>query len=169
MSRVDRSRRPGAPVEGPTVHSATLDASGLRVGLVVARFNEAVTERLVDGALDTLVRHGANADDLQVWWVPGAFDLPVVLDRVAASGTVDALVALGCVVRGATPHFDLVAGECASGTSAVARTRSLAVSFGVLTTDTWEQAVERAGGKLGNKGADAALAAVETARLLQGM
>lgn len=150
------------------VRTGSLDASGLRVGIVAARFNEAVVERLVAGATDTLLRHGAKHQDLQVVWVPGAYELPVVLQRLAASGTVDALVALGCLVRGATAHFDHVAGPCAAGCAAVAREQGIAVGFGVLTTDTWEQAVERAGGKLGNKGADAALAAVETARLLQG-
>jgi 6,7-dimethyl-8-ribityllumazine synthase len=146
-----------------------LDASGMRVGIVAARFNEAVVERLVAGALDALQRHGAAAADLTVAWVPGAFELPVVLERLAAGGEVDALVALGCVVRGSTPHFDYVAGECASGCAAVSRQHGLPVSFGVLTTDTWEQAVERAGGKLGNKGAEAAVAAVETAQVLRSL
>lgn len=153
--------------DGPIVHTGTLDAAGLRVGIVAARFNQLVTQPLVDGAVDALIRHRALPADIHVAWVPGAFDLPVVLERLAASGQVDALVALGCVVRGATPHFDYVAGECASGAAAVSHRHGLPVSFGVLTTDTWEQAVERSGGKLGNKGAEAALAAVETARLLQ--
>jgi 6,7-dimethyl-8-ribityllumazine synthase len=148
-------------------HIGRLDASGLRVGIVAARFNEAVVERLVDGAVDTLLRHGALPGDVAVAWVPGAFELPVVLRRMADTGRFDALVALGCVVRGATPHFDYVAGECASGSSAVARELGLPVAFGVLTVDTWEQAVERAGGKLGNKGGEAALAAVETARVIE--
>ena len=148
-------------------HVGRLDASGLRVGIVAARFNEAVVERLVDGAVDTLLRHGALAADIAVAWVPGAFELPVVLRRMAATERFDAMVALGCVVRGATPHFDYVAGECASGSSAVASELGLPVAFGVLTVDTWEQAVERAGGKLGNKGGEAALAAVETARVLE--
>lgn len=151
----------------PTVHTGHLDASGLRVGVVAARFNDAVVERLVAAATDTLVRHGAQPADVHVAWVPGAFDLPVVVQRMAASGSYDAIVALGCVVRGATPHFDHVAGQCAAGVATVARETGIPVGFGVLTTDTWEQAVERAGGKLGNKGAEAALAAVETARVLQ--
>jgi 6,7-dimethyl-8-ribityllumazine synthase len=151
------------------VHTGSLDAAGMRVGIVAARFNEAVVERLVAGAVDALRRHGADAADLTVAWVPGAFELPVVLERMAASGEVDALVALGCVVRGSTPHFDYVAGECASGCAAVSRTHGLPVSFGVLTTDTWEQAVERAGGKLGNKGAEAAVAAIETAQVLRSL
>lgn len=150
-----------------SIHRGGLDATGLRVGVVAARFNEAVVAHLVDGAVDTLVRHGAQPGDVTVVWVPGAFDLPVVLERLAASGRHDALVALGCVVRGATPHFDYVAGAAASACSEVARTHGCPVGFGVLTTDSWDQAVERAGGKLGNKGAEAALAAVETARVLQ--
>lgn len=150
-----------------TVHTGNLDASTLRIGIVAARFNDAIVERLVSGATDTLIRHGAPAGNLTVAWVPGAFELPVVLDRLAGSGTIDALVALGCVVRGATPHFDYVAGESASGAGAVSRRHGVPITLGVLTVDTWEQAVERAGGKLGNKGAEAALAAVETANLLR--
>lgn len=151
------------------VHAGGLDATGLRVAVVAARFNEAIVERLVDGATDALVRHGASATDLQVAWVPGAFELPVVLDKLATSGEVDALVALGCVVRGETPHFDYVAGEAASGAAAVARAHGLPIAFGVLTTETWDQAVQRAGGKLGNKGAEAALAAIETASLMRNL
>jgi len=144
-----------------------LDASGLRIGLVAARFNEAIVERLVDGAVNALVRHGVKPGDVTVAWVPGAFEVPVVLRKMATSGDYDALVAVGCVVRGATPHFDYVAGEAASGVSAVARDSGVPVAFGVLTTDTWDQAVERAGGKLGNKGAEAAVTAVETAQVLR--
>ncbi len=144
-----------------------VDASGLRVGIVAARFNEAVVERLVAGAVDALVRHGALAADVHVYWVPGSFELPVVLRRLADGGRFDALVALGAVVRGATPHFDYVAGEATRGAAAVARETGIPVGFGVLTTDSWDQAVERAGGKAGNKGAEAALSAVETANLLK--
>lgn len=151
------------------IHQGGLDASGLRVAVVAARFNEAIVERLVDGATGALLRHGAAAGDVRVAWVPGAFELPVVLRALAAGGTVDALVALGCVVRGETPHFDYVAGESASGSGAVAREYGIPVAFGVLTTDTWDQAVQRAGGKLGNKGAEAALSAVETANLLRSL
>lgn len=155
--------------EHETVRTTTgrLDASGLRVGVVAARFNEAVVERLVSGAVDNLLRHGAVPGDVHVAWVPGAFEVPVVLRRMAESGRYDALVALGAVVRGSTPHFDYVAGEAASGAGAIARETGVPIAFGVLTTDTWEQAVERAGGKLGNKGAEAALSAVETANLLK--
>jgi len=154
-------------VTGTIDYSSNLDASGLRFGIVAARFNQAIVDKLVAGATGALLAHGATTDDLQLVWVPGAFELPVVLERLATGGTVDALVALGCVVRGETPHFDYVAGECAAGCAAVSRAHRLPVAFGVLTTDTWQQAVARAGGDLGNKGADAALAAVETARVLQ--
>ncbi len=149
------------------VHTGRIDAAGLRVAIVASRFNDAVVERLVNGAVDAVVRHGALPSDVHVAWVPGAWELPVVARRFAASGEIDAVVALGAVVRGATAHFDYVAGEAASGCAAVQRDHGIPVAFGVLTTDTWEQAVERAGGKLGNKGAEAALAAVETANLLK--
>ncbi len=153
----------------PTVVSGHLDASGLRVAIVASRFNEAVVDRLVDGAVDTLVRHGADAGDITVVRVPGAWELPLALSKLAARGEVDALVALGCVVRGATPHFDYVAGEAASGCAAVSREHGLPVGFGLLTTDTWDQAVERAGGKLGNKGGEAAETAVEMARVIEAL
>ena len=149
--------------------SGRLDASGLTVTIVAARFNEIIVERLVAGATDTLVRHGAKPEDLRVVWTPGAFELPVVLEQVAAAGEVDAIVAVGCVVRGETPHFDYVAGEATRGIAAVARSHRLPVGMGVLTTDTFDQAVARAGGKLGNSGADAALAAIETADLLRSL
>ncbi len=150
-----------------TVHTGQLDARGLRVAIVASRFNDAVVDRLVDGAVDTLVRHGALPADVQVAWVPGAWELPVVVRAFAASGTVDAVVALGAVVRGSTPHFDYVAGAAATGCAAAQQEHGVPVAFGVLTTDTWEQAVERSGGKLGNKGGEAALTAIETANLLK--
>ncbi len=153
----------------PREVAGSLDATGLRVAIVAGRFNDAVVDRLVAGALDTLTRHGADPADVTIVRVPGAWELPIVLDSLAAGGTVDALIALGCVVRGATPHFDYVAGEAASGCAAVARQRGVPVAFGVLTTDTWEQAVERAGGKLGNKGAEAAVTAIEMARVLKAL
>ncbi|HEX9888948.1 MAG TPA: 6,7-dimethyl-8-ribityllumazine synthase [Nitriliruptorales bacterium] len=149
------------------VHTGRLDASGLRIGIVAARFNQTVVEKLVEGAVDTVIRHGALPADVHVAWVPGAFEIPVVLRKLAESGRFDALVALGAVVRGSTPHFDYVAGEAAKGAAEVGRQHGIPVAFGVLTTDTWEQAVERSGGKLGNKGAEAALSAVETANLLK--
>lgn len=143
------------------------DATGLRFGVAASRFNEAVVNLLVEGATGALVRHGALASDVDVAWVPGAFELPMAVGRMASSGRYDAVVALGAVIRGATPHFDYVAGEASRGCSAAARESGVPVAFGLLTTDTWEQAVERAGGKLGNKGAEAALAAIETANLLK--
>ncbi len=149
------------------VHTGQLDAGGLRIAVVASRFNEAVVDRLVDGAVDTLVRHGADPADISVSWVPGAWELPVVARAHAAAGTVDAIVALGAVVRGQTPHFDYVAGEAASGCAAVQREFGIPVAFGVLTTDDWDQAQARAGGKFGNKGAEAAISAVETANLLK--
>lgn len=147
------------------VHEGSLDGAGLRVGLVAGRFNEAIVERLVAGAADCLRRHGVADDDIELAWAPGGFELPVVTRRLARSGRVDAIVALGCVVRGQTPHFDHVAVRAAA-VGGVADDTGVPVAFGVLTTDTFEQAVDRAGGKLGNKGWDAALAAIETARLL---
>jgi 6,7-dimethyl-8-ribityllumazine synthase len=146
------------------------NAQGLRVAIVVSRFNDFIGKRLVAGALDLLKRLGAKEDDLTVVHVPGAFEIPAALRQVALSGDYDAAIALGCVIRGSTPHFEYVAGECASGVSKVAleaQERGVAVTFGVLTTNTIEQAVERAGTKAGNKGADAAMAAVEMASVLQ--
>ncbi len=147
------------------VHEGRYDGSGLRIGLVASRFNDAVVRRLVDGAVDCLRRHGVADDDIELAWTPGAFELPVVARRLAASGRVDAIVALGCVVRGETAHFEYVAAQSAE-VGRVATDTGVPVAFGVLTTDTFEQAVDRAGGKAGNKGWDAALAAIETARLL---
>lgn len=148
------------------VIEGSLDGAGLRAAVVAARFNEAVVERLVDGALDCLRRHGVTEDDLTVCRAPGSWELPLVARRLAESGRLDAIVAVGCVVRGQTAHFDYVAGR-AAGVGEVADDTGVPVSFGVLTTETFDQAVDRSGGKLGNKGWDAALAAIETARLLK--
>ncbi|MBA2528752.1 MAG: 6,7-dimethyl-8-ribityllumazine synthase [Euzebyales bacterium] len=142
-----------------------LSGAGLRVALVAGRFNEVVVRSLVDGAADCLRRHGVAEEDLELAWVPGAFELPVVARRLAGSGRFDAIVALAAVVRGQTAHFDYVAAQAAE-VGRVAADTGVPVAFGVLTTETFEQAVDRAGGKLGNKGWDAALAAIETARLL---
>jgi 6,7-dimethyl-8-ribityllumazine synthase len=144
-----------------------LDAKGLRVALVVARFNTFISERLLEGALDALARHGAADADLVVARVPGAFELPLAVKRLVDSGRYDAIVALGAVIRGSTPHFDYVAAEVSKGLAAVALDSGVPVAFGVLTTDTIEQAVERAGSKAGNKGWDAALSAIEMANLLR--
>jgi 6,7-dimethyl-8-ribityllumazine synthase len=144
-----------------------LDGTGLRIALAASRFNELVVERLVAGATDSLRRHGVDPDAIDVAWVPGAMELPLIAQRMAASGRYDAIVALGAVIRGATTHYDLVAGQCAAGLARVQLDTGVPVIFGVLTTDTIEQALERAGTKAGNKGRDAGVAAIETARLLQ--
>lgn len=146
-----------------------LDADGLRFALVVSRFNEALTSRLESGAVDCLLRHGAGDDDITVVRVPGAWEIPMVAARLAGSGDYDAVISLGVLVRGGTPHFDLIAAEVAKGISAAATASSLPMTFGVVTADTLEQAVERSGAKMGNKGWDAALAAIEMARLYEGM
>jgi 6,7-dimethyl-8-ribityllumazine synthase len=144
-----------------------LQARGLRVGIVVGRFNSFIGERLLEGAIDTLVRHGANEADIAVVRVPGAYEIPLAAKKMAASDKYDALVALGAVIRGSTPHFDYVAGECSKGLGQVSMDSGLPVGFGVLTVDTIEQAIERAGTKAGNKGADAALAAIEMVNVLR--
>jgi 6,7-dimethyl-8-ribityllumazine synthase len=141
-------------------------ARGRRFAIVVARFNELVTAPLLDGALACLRSHAVDDDDLVVAWVPGAFELPVVARRLAESGAYDAVICLGAVIRGDTAHFDYVAGQAAQGIRAVAEDTGVPVTFGVLTTDTVEQATDRAGGKHGNKGWDAAMAAMETASVL---
>lgn len=147
------------------VYEGSLDGAGLRVGLVAGRFNETVVRQLVAGATDCLRRHGVADEDMELAWVPGAYELPLVVRRFADTGRFDALVALGCVIRGQTAHFDYVAGQAALVGRVVEQT-GVPVGFGVLTTEDADQAVDRAGGKLGNKGWDAAQAAIETARLL---
>jgi 6,7-dimethyl-8-ribityllumazine synthase len=147
--------------------SGDLNARGLRVGIVASRFNEFIVDRLLEGAVTTLLEHGVDAGDVHVVHVPGAFETPLALQRMAASRRYDALLALGCVIRGATPHFDYVAGEVSRGVARVACDHGIAVGFGVLTVDTLEQAIERAGSKAGNKGVDAALAAIRTTSVLR--
>jgi 6,7-dimethyl-8-ribityllumazine synthase len=142
-------------------------ARDLRFAIVAARFNELVVERLVQGAVDALLRHGASEKNLELVRVPGAFEMPLVIRRLAGARRYDAIVALGCVIKGATQHFELVAGECASGVARAALESGVPVGFGVLACETLEQALERAGGKAGNKGADAALAALEMGNLLK--
>lgn len=142
-------------------HQGHLRGDGRRFGIVVARFNDLITRPLLAGARDCLVRHGASDDDIEVAWVPGAWEIPSALDRLARGGRFDALIALGCVIRGATPHFDIVAGQSASGVAAVAAKHELPVINGIITTESIEQAIERAGTKAGNKGWDAAAAAIE--------
>ncbi|HAK38210.1 MAG: 6,7-dimethyl-8-ribityllumazine synthase [Nitrospinaceae bacterium] len=141
-----------------------LDASGLKVGIVVSRFNEFITEHLLSGAVGVLIKHGANESDIEVVRVPGAFEIPLVAKKLCSRGN-DVVVCLGAVIRGGTPHFDYVAGEAARGVAMVAREADIPVMFGVLTTDDVEQAADRAGGKCGNKGEEAALAAIEMATL----
>ena len=144
-----------------------LVARDLRFAIVAARFNDLIVDSLIRGAVDALLRHGASEKQIELIRVPGAFDLPFVVRRVAASKRYDAVVALGAVIRGATPHFEHVAGQCAAGLARAADETGVPVAFGVLTTDTIEQAIERAGTKAGNKGADAALCALELANLLR--
>ncbi len=144
-----------------------LSAQGLRFAIVASRFNEFIVERLVGGAVDALTRSGAAADAIDLVRVPGAFEIPLAAREVARSGRYDAVVCVGCVIRGATSHFEYVAGEMASGIAAVARDTGIPVAFGVLTSETIEQAIERAGTKAGNKGFEAAMTAVEMANLLR--
>ncbi len=144
-----------------------LTAQGMKAALVVGRFNDFISAKLMEGAIDTLVRHGAESDDISVIWVPGAFEIPVVAKRLAASHRYDAVITLGAVIRGSTPHFDYVAAEVSKGVALVSMETGVPVIFGVLTTDSIEQAIERAGTKAGNKGADAAMAAMEMASLLK--
>jgi 6,7-dimethyl-8-ribityllumazine synthase len=146
---------------------ARLDAGGVRFAIVVSRFNAIVCERLLEGCRDALIRHGAEEDSITVVRVPGSWELPQVAAKLAATGRFDAVVALGALVRGETPHFDYIAGAAARGLAGVADASGLPVVFGVLTTDTIEQAIDRAGGKAGNKGWDAAVAAIEMARLFR--
>jgi 6,7-dimethyl-8-ribityllumazine synthase len=148
------------------VRTGRLDATDKTFAIVVARFNDFVTGKLLEGAVDTLVRMGANEADITVAWVPGAFEIPVAAARLAKSGKFAAVICLGTVIRGQTPHFEYVAGQCAQGIAAVARQSGVPTIMGVLTTETMEQAVDRAGGKMGNKGAESAQAAVEMADLL---
>lgn len=146
-------------------HEGNLIGTGLRIGIVAGRFNELIVSKLVGGALDALKRHGVNEDDVEVAWVPGAFEIPLIAKKMAESGRFDAVVTLGAVIRGATPHFDYVCNECAKGVASLSLSTGIPVIFGVLTTDTIEQAIERAGTKAGNKGWEAASAAIEMANL----
>lgn len=148
------------------VHEGSLDGSGLRVAIIASRFNDTIVERLVEGARSCLTRHGVAEDDLDLYWVPGAWEIPLVARKLASGGGVDAIVALGLVVRGQTAHFEYVAGESAA-VGRVSLDTGVPIAFGVLTTETWDQAQDRAGGKMGNKGWEAAQAALETANLLK--
>lgn len=141
-------------------------ANSAKIAIVVSRFNDFITERLLNGARDSLVSHGVDDSNITVVWVPGAFEIPQAAKALAKAGEVDAVVALGCVIRGATAHFEYVAGECNSGLSSVAMNYDVVVTNGVLTLDTLEQAIERAGSKAGNKGSEAALSALEMINIL---
>ncbi len=150
-------------------HEGKLNAAGKRFALIVSRYNEFFSGRLLSGAEDCLLRHGASPEDLEVFRVPGSFEIPLVAKKVAQSGDFHAIICLGAVLRGQTPHFDFVASEVAKGISRVNMDTGVPTIFGVITTDTVEQAVDRAGARAGNRGADAALAAIEMANLLEGM
>lgn len=143
-----------------------LQGTGRKIGIVVSRFNSFISEKLLEGAIDSLVRSGVNTGDIVVARVPGAFEIPLVAQKMAKSGRHDAVICLGAIIRGATPHFDYVAGEVSKGTAQVMLDAGIPVLFGVLTTDTIEQAIERAGTKAGNKGSDVAIAALEMINLM---
>lgn len=148
-------------------YEGKLIGKGLRFGVVVSRFNEVVTNRLLEGALDCLYRHGVEEKDIEVFWVPGSFEIPVTAKRIAKGGKFDAIICLGCLIRGDTPHFDFLSAEVTKGVAQVALEHTIPVAFGVLTSDTLEQALERSGAKQGNKGFQAALSALEMANLFK--
>ena len=141
-------------------------AEGIRIGIVVARFNEFITSKLLGGAVDGLVRHGMNEEDIDVAWVPGAFEIPLIAKKMAKSGKYDAVIALGAVIRGSTSHYDYVCNEVSKGIAQVSMQTGTPVMFGVITTENIEQAIERAGTKAGNKGYDCALGAIEMVNLI---
>jgi 6,7-dimethyl-8-ribityllumazine synthase len=151
----------------PKVLEGQLAAQGLRFAIVVSRFNSLVTQRLLDGALDALRRHGADENAITVVYVPGSFEIPLAAKRLAQSGAFDAVICLGCILRGDTPHFEYVASEAAKGIAQVALETSVPTIFGVVTADTLEQALERAGAKAGNRGFEAAMTAMEMANLMR--
>lgn len=142
-------------------------SDGIKVGIVAARFNDFIVSKLLGGAMDGLVRHGVNEEDVDVAWVPGAFEIPLIAKKMANSGKYDAVICLGAVIRGATSHYDLVCNEAAKGIAMVAQNADIPVMFGVITTDTIEQAIERAGSKAGNKGFECATGAIEMVNLIK--
>jgi 6,7-dimethyl-8-ribityllumazine synthase len=148
-------------------HQGIYTGKGLKFAVVAARFNDFITKSLIGGAVDALVRHEVAEDDIEVFKVPGAFEIPLMAQKIAASGKYDGIITLGAVIRGSTPHFDYVCSECAKGVAKVSLDTGVPVIFGVLTTDTIEQSVERAGTKHGNKGAEAAMSALEMASVLK--
>jgi 6,7-dimethyl-8-ribityllumazine synthase len=147
------------------VYEGHLVGTGLKIGIVVARFNEFITSKLLNGAEDALKRHGVNEDDITVMWVPGAFEIPLAAKKMADQGSFDAVITLGTIIRGATPHFDFVSSEVAKGVANIGMQSGIPIIFGVLTTDSIEQAIERAGTKAGNKGYEAAVGAIEMGNL----
>lgn len=150
----------------PNIIEGKFDAKGFRFGIIVSRFNSFIGDRLLEGALDTLNRNGADSESIQIVKVPGAFEIPLVAKKMATSGQYDAVICLGAVIRGGTPHFEYVSAEVTKGVAAVSLDSGVPVSFGVLTTDSVEQAIERAGTKAGNKGVEATLSAIEMVNLL---
>jgi len=148
------------------LYEGNLISHGKNYGIVVGRFNEFISSKLLSGALDALKRHGASEDEISVAWVPGAFEIPLIAQKMAESGRFDAVITLGAVIRGSTPHFDYVCNEAAKGVAAISLKTGVPTVFGVLTTDSIEQAVERAGTKAGNKGWEAAVTAIEMANLV---
>ena len=151
------------------LYKGKLVAEGIKVGIVCARFNEFIVSKLLGGCEDTLLRHGVQAEDISVAWVPGAFEIPLIASKMAKSGKYDAVIALGAVIRGNTSHYDYVCSEVSKGIAAVALDSGIPVMFGVLTTDTIEQAIERAGTKAGNKGAECAQGAIEMVNLIRAL
>ena len=151
----------------PRYFEGKLDAKGQKIGIVVSRFNSFISERLLEGAIDALVRHGADDQDIHIARVPGAFEIPLAAKKMASGGAYDAIIALGAVIRGSTPHFDYVSSEVTKGVAAVSLESGVPIAFGVLTTDSIEQAVERAGTKAGNKGFEAAVTVIESVNLLK--
>lgn len=147
--------------------TGNLIAKGKKFGIIASRFNDFITKELVSGCSDTLLRHGSEDKDFTIVWVPGAFEIPAVAQKMSASKSYDALICLGTVIRGATPHFDYIASEVAKGIAKVSQDSAVPVIFGIITADTIEQAIERAGTKQGNKGSDAALSAIEMANLME--
>lgn len=148
------------------VYEGNLIAEGLKFGIVVGRFNEFISSKLLSGAIDTLKRHGVNEEEIEITWVPGAFEIPLISKKLALSNNYNAVITLGAVIKGATPHFDYVCAEVSKGVASVSLETGVPVIFGVLTTDSIDQAIERAGTKAGNKGSEAALTAIEMANLL---
>lgn len=159
MTSSDQTRRPP--------YTGGVRGDGMRIAVTCSRFNDLITERLLAGALETLERHGVGRASITEAWVPGAFELPLVAKTLAASGEVDAVICLGAVIRGATGHYDLVAGQCAAGIQTAQLETGVPIIFGVLTTETIDQAIERAGAKMGNKGSEVAVAAIEMVDLLR--